>query len=175
MRRFLSMTVLLVILGCNASHQSEPVTGTQSTAGDAITLSADGIDLLGTSLNFPFTVSEIAKVIGPPDRVSRLANHVSTWDGFGLVVLEESPGDPIVEMDICFHDEDELDFSPKHGFDGIVRYNSVDISSDSKRMDLVSAGFIQDEMLESLYRAEDGDLKMWAEYDNGLVEITAAW
>tara|TARA_R110002167_G_scaffold302941_2_gene507253 strand:- start:389 stop:685 length:297 start_codon:yes stop_codon:yes gene_type:complete len=84
--RFLSVTALLLFFGCDVSRQSQPGTGTRSTAEDTITLAADEVNLFGNSLTFPVTVSEIAVAIGPPDHVSQLANNLSTWDSVGLVV-----------------------------------------------------------------------------------------
>ena len=171
MCRLFTLAILLLLSGCDASRQNRPGPVTQYDASETITLKADGISLLGHDLAFPFTVSEMEAIIGPPDRVAQLANNLSTWDDVGIVAYEESPGEPVHSVEISFCQR-EYDFSPSHGFGGIVLYNDVAISGDSTRDELVSAGLTRDDTLGFLHTAQEGDFEIIATYENGVVGIS---
>jgi len=176
MKRIVHLGIAATILlatSCDATPlQNNNVAAQAIIANDSTIVFADGtLTILGTKHRFPFLVANLNETLGPPDRVTRLENCVSTWDKFGIVAYERNPGDPINAISISFGHRD-YDFSPKTPFSGMVEYRGFGLSRNSTRRDLIQAGLIQDELLPFLHVADDGEFKIIAEFDDGLVDFS---
>ena len=157
--------------GCAEIHRQADTAKLKATTTQEVIVFRDGtFTIRGKPHRFPFYLADLSATLGPPDRTTHLENVLSTWDRVGIVAYEKKPGDPISAISITFAERD-YDFSPSVPFSGTLQYHDVQLTRNSERDDLTAAGLIQDDVLPFLHVADDGDFRIIAEYDRGLVEF----
>lgn len=166
----LCVVILSNLTGC--STDPVPQGGSSATSEThTIEFAERELNINQKTLPFPLYVSQLAEVLGPPDREVMLENNVTTWDELGIMVYEKKRGEPVISFAVAFREMD-FDFCPSTPYEGVVRFGGVDLKADSTSSDLNEAGLSQDQLLDFLYVADQGEYQIIAELDDGLVEIS---
>jgi hypothetical protein len=111
------------------------------------TISDDAVVLGDAVLTLPLKMADLIQVIGKPDRSTRLANVIHTWEQHGMTAYDDGQGG-IKELCIQLVKE-PYPFSPKVKFQGTVRAFGMLIQNQTTKEQLVLAGFTQENVFEA--------------------------
>lgn len=112
------------------------------------TVSDDAVVLGDKTLTLPLKIAALTTVIGKPDRSTKLANLIHTWDQYGITAYDDGQGG-IKELCIQLIKE-PYPFSPKVKFQGTVRAFGIQIQNQTTKEQLVLAGFKQENVVEAI-------------------------
>jgi hypothetical protein len=95
----------------------------------------------GKVLKWPTTLAELTKVLGPPDRVTELANRIHAWDKLGVNVYTSKAKPEAVE-EICFQlAKEPFPFAPKEVWGGKVVVFGAEAAVKTANAVFEKAGF----------------------------------
>jgi hypothetical protein len=111
-------------------------------AADALDLVVDKeITLDGKKLNWPTTLTELEKVLGPADRATDLMNRIHTWDKLGVTVYTDSAKPGAVE-EICIQlVKEPYAFSPRESWAGKLVAFGAETANKTDNAVFEKAGF----------------------------------
>lgn len=93
----------------------------------------------GTKLTVPFPRKALVKLLGNPDRETKLFfNTILTWDDLGIHAYQTPDKEEIGTLHVTI-DREELDFSPKKLFSGTVKIEGFVVTADST-LDAIQRG-----------------------------------
>lgn len=91
----------------------------------------DGLlSLNGKKVKVPGNPEEIIKVLGKPNRESKLANRRLTWDELGIAVLINPKSEQIIQVSFSLKKE-SFEFSPKKVFAGKITVDGAEVAETS--------------------------------------------
>lgn len=114
----------------------------------------------GQKVRLPGTRDRLIELLGEPDRETKLANTLLTWDNLGVVGYENAAGE-IIAFSVAL-DAKPYKFWPKKSFSGVLAVDSAEITAggDISEINRAKQGkeFAHDRVLADSYTVEFKDL-----------------
>jgi hypothetical protein len=82
----------------------------------------------GTKLSLPIQRKDLVRLLGKPDRETRLANTILTWDELGIHAYQIPNTEKVRALHITM-DREEFQFNPKKVFTGLLKVEGATITA----------------------------------------------
>jgi len=128
-----------------------------------VSVSQGSLFVNGLNLQMPGPAQEVVKILGKPDRESRLANTILTWDNLGIYVHVEPESQQANQFTVAFGKGD-MPFSPQRVFAGQVTLNELEVTPETTEEQLRTATSAGGGFWTSTHRGDDNrliDLIIW--------------
>jgi len=111
------------------AQEDEPVAAPKAKDVE-IAILGESIVVQGKHLTVPFDLGELNKLLGPGDRVTKLFNHITTWDDLGVIAYCKPDTTKVTSVGVCLAKK-EFKFSPSKVFVGKLSVDGADITAAS--------------------------------------------
>ena len=148
-----------LIPGCRAGQ--DPPQNLISPKDTRVSISGGALYLNGVRLQLPGPAQEVVKILGKPDRESRLANTILTWDNLGIYVHVEPGSQQANQFTVVFGKED-MPFTSKKAFAGRVSIDETEITPEATAEQIKAATNASGEFFVSTLRGEGNRLVYFA-------------
>ncbi len=172
--------------GDTSPQRSEPAGhGTIKLSDDAtvdastlnvIAFQKDSVIIADHRLPAPFNLSELAAVLGEPDRKINKdnINIVNAWDDLGIVAFQKPGIDTVSSLNIMFIAL-PVDFSSKHPFTGRIELAQGGFDGSATARTLEAAGLSQSSDFPANYEAETDQYLAVAAHSGALQRFSINW
>lgn len=130
-----------------------PLVAAEGEKSVVVTIGDEKSSINGVEFLLAPSLKDVIELLGPPDRIKKLANDIRIWDDLGIVAYS-APGTTEIDSLTFTMTKQDQELTAKRVFSGQINLPMGPINRNSKMEDLKKLGFTPNASLEKFYELE---------------------